>query len=200
MVAAHADIVVNRFNSAAELSTWRYDFGAGGGTYGWNSAEDAGGGMGLGSLQLNMPFPGNAHAFTTDAFSSPVDLSGPSFTQISFDLKVDASSATDAFGNNGYLDFVIRNTGSYDWTPQLGGNVNDANGWTHFSGPLQGSVNAVRAFTFQLYGGPGQNLPGAVTVYLDNIVVTQVPEPGAIAFLSAGVCLLTVVRRHGRKN
>jgi hypothetical protein len=171
------------FDGAASVSSWRLDFGDASGlsTVAWNAVE---GKNGAGSLQLNYHFPNNGVAFTGDVFPSVTDFSGQT---ISFDIKVDPGSATDAFGNNGYYQFVVRNTDGYVYNAQaapLQGNLNDANGWVNFSAPLTGS-NAVRAFTIQLYGGPDQNLPGDVTLYIDNINI--VPEPSAAMLVGLGV-------------
>jgi hypothetical protein len=51
---------------------------------------------------------------------------------------------------------------------------------------LTGPFDAIRGLTFQLYGGPSQNLPGPVTLYIDNVLFTEVPEPSAAALLACG--------------
>lgn len=196
-LAANAFVTMT-FDSAtsADTQSWRADFGDPDSTVSWTVTENAGGGApGSGALQLNMDLNNNSAAFTSDWFSSPgTDVS--SSPTISFDLKVDLSSTDDTFNQNGFLDFVIRNTDSYVWTPQLSGNVDKDNGWVNFSGPLSGSVDQVRAFTLQLYGGASQNITGPVTLYLDNVTIASpVPEPSSAIMSLLGVALLAHRRR-----
>jgi len=98
------------------------------------------------------------------------------------DVKVDPSSAPDAFGNNGFFSLVVRNTGNYDYNQQFGDNIKAADGWRHISvSPLTGGFNDIRGVTWQLYGGPSQNISGPVTLWIDNVAFT--PEPASIALL-----------------
>src|SRR5262249_34957616 len=131
-------------------------------------------------------------AYTRDLFPG---LDGTTFSSLQMDVRVDSSSAVDAFGNNGFFQLVVRNTGNYDYNAQFGDNIRSADGWRHIVvSPLVGQVNDIRGITWQLYGGPSQNLPGPVTLWIDNIVFTPVPEPsswalaalGALALLSCG--------------
>ena len=55
-------------------------------------------------------------------------------------------------------------------------------------------LNKIRAVTFQLYGGPSQNMTGPVTLWIDNVKFTELPEPASVALLGAGA-LLALVRR-----
>lgn len=189
-VSISSAALISGFDDASEVDPWRFDFG-GSGTESWNSSEDADGNAASGALQLVFDFPANGVAFTSDQFGTGQDWT--SYTHIAFDIKVDPASATDAFGNNGCAQFVLRNTDNYDWVEQWGGNVNDADGWVHIETPLLGSHEAVRAFTLQLYGGSGQNLAGPVTLYLDNI--ETIPEPSTLGMTGLAAAGILLIRR-----
>jgi hypothetical protein len=195
--AAHADVIINQFNNAAEVTQWRFDFG--GVTHAeLFSTDDANSNALSGSLKVTLNFPAaNADhkgAYTRDAFFPGVN--GSLFTTLQFDLKVDPNSALDAFGNNGFFSMALRNTDNYNYISQFGDNIRIDAGWRHVSVPLTGPYDAIRALTFQLYGGPSQNLGGPVTLYLDNVFFTEVPEPSSIALLLAGGLAIWICRKQ----
>ena len=193
---AQPTLVVNRFDTATEINDWRFDFGGVAQTKSF-STDNAGGGVPLsGSLEVALTFPAanndSKGAYTNDEFFPGRDLTG---YMLDFDVKVVEGSAPDAFGNNGFFNFALRNTDNYNFINQFGDNVRVSDGWRHVTVPLTGAHNAVRALTFQLYGGPDQNINGTVTLRMDNIVLAPVPEPasiGATALLGA----LAVRRRR----
>ena len=198
-LTAGAQSFLNQFNNAGDIGGWRFDFGGTtGNTVTWNSTEGTGG---AGALQLSMIFNtaqgGNNKAlFTYDKYGSAVNLTG---YVISFDVKVAPGSALDAFGNNGYLQTAIRNTGNYTYQDQSGlaGNVSIAPGWVHFSAVVDvGEGDQTRAFSVQNYGGPGQNINGSVTLFIDNFSVQAVPEPTTLALAGLGLAGMLVVRRR----
>lgn len=180
--AAGAQQVVNSWD--AGLESWRFDYGASGATIVHDPSVDANGNPASGSLKLTMPFDvgangnNNRFAFTGDVFPTATNLS--SFTSLEFSILVAPGSALDAFGNHGYVDFASRETDGYNWNGLAGFNLAPATGWTTITAPAS-SLAATRAFTFQLWGGPQQNITGPVTVWLDN--VRLIPEPAAASLL-----------------
>ncbi len=192
---ASAVLIINDFDS--DLENWRADFGDAGGTIVYDPTEGSPGNP-VGAAKLTFDFPGNSFAFTGDVFGTEMDLTGQS--ALLFDVKVDiASSATDAFGDYGFLQFVSRETGSYTWGGQSGTSLPALSGWQTFSVPTSGDglgMSLTRAFTLQLYGGPSQNISGPVTLWLDN--VRAVPEPSAFA-LTGLFAILGLARSRRRK-
>ena len=197
--------VVNRFDTAGEAGQWRFDFGIGSTSWSWDPTLDSLGNAASGSLKVTIPFQAslgfnNKAALTTDRWYP--GLNGASYTSLDFDIRIDPDSAPDAFGLNGYFTMAIRNTDNYNYIQQFGDNVgvswmvNMPNGWRHVSVPLTGPYDHIRALTFQLYGGPSQNIDGPVTFNLDNIVF--VPEPSSAAIFGLGALGLFVIRRHKR--
>lgn len=203
LTPARADILVNNFNSASEVAQWRFDFGNVAHAESWDSATDANGNAASGSWKVTLTFNSalggnNKGAYTTDRWFPGLD--GSTLANLQFDLKIDPASAPDAFGNNGFFSMAIRNTDNYDFVQEFGGNVKSADGWRHIVvSPLTGPYDHIRALTWQLYGGPSQNIDGPVTLWFDNIQFAEVPEPAGLALLGCcGALLLCQPHRRSR--
>jgi len=188
----------------------RFDFGSPAATVthsiGWSS-QDAANNIGSGSMQLswnwNHAADGDgAAAFTIDLYS----LSAISFASLSFDVRVDPASAADLYNGYGYFEVVSRDGGyGYNKIPtfntELGNptySQNIAGTWEHFVIPLTGIYQPIRAITFQDYNDASRNINGTVTIQIDNLTLTPVPEPSTTALLGLGLCgaLIRVIRRQ----
>lgn len=194
---AQPTLVVNRFDTATEINDWRFDFGGVTQTKTFSTDNAGGGGPASGSMEVALTFPApngdSKGAYTNDEFFPGRDLTG---YMLDFDVKVVEGSAPDAFGNNGFFQFATRNTDNYNFVNQFGDNVRVADGWRHVSVPLTAPVNAVRALTFQLYGGPDQNINGTVTLRIDNVVLTPIPEPASLGALALVGAVVAARRRR----
>ena len=180
------------FDNPGEL--WRYDFGGPGDPIILHDPAEGSPGNPAGAMKLIMPFTGSTFAFTGDAFFPATDLSAAS--ELLFDVKVDTSASTlDAFGNYGFMNFVSRETDNYNWGGQFGANLPAVDGWQTFSVDPS-SMTATRAFTFQLYGGPDQNIFGAVELFIDN--VRLIPEPSSAALIALALCSAPALGRRPR--
>ncbi len=197
-----ADIIVNQFNNAtgaAEVGQWRFDFSSVGHTAVFDSTLDANNNPASGSMRVDLTFNSslgyaNQGAYTTDRWYPGLD--GTTLGTLSFDLRIDPDSAPDFYGNNGYFVMAIRNTDNYNYIQQFGDNVRSDAGWRHVSVPVVGPYDHIRALTFNLYGGPSQDINGDVIFNIDNIMITEVPEPASFALLGLGTCALLVARRR----
>ena len=154
------------------------------------STNDAAGNPASGSIQFTIPMDvtvdgGNTKgAFTFDFYHNGGAASN--LTSLSFDVMVDTNSTpeqTNNFaGGYGYLQFVSRNSSySFNLIPSsafaedVGAAYTGttAGHWQHVVIPLDSTVpdDVIRGLTFQLYGGPGQNISGTVILYFDNLTV-----------------------------
>ena len=173
------DVIISQFNNSGGLAGWRFDYGGVTNLIAFDATQDGNTNSASGSMKVTLGFDAalnasgnNKGAVTIDL---PAPLDGSSFVTLEMDLKIAPGSATDASGNSGYFQMVIRNTGSYAFNSQFGGNVSTNDGWRHIKvTPLAGGVNDIRAITLELYGGAG--LTGPVTFYVDNLKFTR-PSP-----------------------
>jgi len=193
-----------------QVANMRFDYGgttvAAGNSISWSSL-DAAGNPGSGSMKVVVPMSvalnggNNSGGFTLDIYEN-----GPvSFTGLTFDVMADPTSAGEAAGISsgiGYFQVATRD-GSYNFNSigsigeDLGANYtgSPAGTWQHMSASLSGADASVRAITFQLYGGPGQNDTGNEIFYLDNIVLT-VPEPSSLGVVALGIAGWFCARRQ----
>ena len=196
--AGHA-VTINDFDS--DLESWRFDFG---GTAPPSSIihDPAEGSPGnpSGAARLVFGFPnGGSIAFTGDVFGSETDLTSSPF--LKYDVKISGLSSQDAFGNYGFAQFVSRETGGYTWGNQPGYNLpGPTDVWQTFTIPTTSNggldMTNTRAFSFQIYGGPSQNIPGPVVVWLDNIRL--VPEPASLSLFGLAAGMVVLSRRRVR--
>jgi hypothetical protein len=174
---AAADVVISRFDTADDVSKFRFDFGSVPHTESFDPTVDADMNSKSGSMKISLDFNSdmygndNKAAYTHDFFPG---IDATKYDGFAMDVMVDPNSANDAFGQNGYFNAALRNGSNYDYQSQPGMNLNSTAGWQHYEvTPLTGTVDDVRGLTLQLYGGPQQNITGNVTLWIDNIVFEQ---------------------------
>lgn len=199
--------VVNAFDTMSETNGWRQGAGVPGILREW-STNNVGTNLSSGSLKVTIPFDvglygsDNKGQVTKTLWLGGLNVTNYGFTHLAMDVKVDPASATDAFGNNGYFNAAFR-TGFVDepagtntsWVPQIGGNINSANGWVHYEVPITGNLTNTWELTLQDYGAPGQNITGTVIFYVDNIVLK-----GATCYSVAGPTVISVSRNGSNVN
>lgn len=190
-----ADMLVNDFGDGVQ--SWRFDFGSPITPVLSQDPTEGSPDNAAGALRMDMTYVAsqggsNNFAFTGDVFFPATDLTG--FEEVKFDLKIADGATLDAFGNHGFFQFVSRETDSYSFNSVLGTNLAPETGvWKTYSVSAE-TMAATRAFTIQLYGGPGQNIDGPITLFMDNIRLT-VPEPSTIALVGLLACSSIVCRR-----
>jgi hypothetical protein len=199
--------VVDTFDNAGEVGNWRYDFGLPPAnlSLSWDSTMDANNNANSGAMKASILFDAtqggnNKMAFTIDFFPA-ADASV--YPTLDMDFKIQPGSAESfnpGSGIYGYEQWAIRNTGNYNYQSEGGRNFGlgtPAGTWFHVSIPTSSfsqPIDQMRALTLQLYGGPGHNLNGNVTFWMDNIVFT--PEPSAAVILGLGALVVAVRRRN----
>jgi hypothetical protein len=184
-----ADLVVNGFDNASEVSQWRFDYGNPDAHTETFSTDDADGNAASGSMDISLNINTTAQAeyaaYTRDAFFPGVDVS--SYLSVDMDVKVAPGSAVDQYGIAGYFQLWLRNTDSYTSVQQFGDNLVPG-GWRHISVPLgtqdPSTINAVRALTFQLYanqtGSGFTGINGPVDLRIDNVRFVATAPPGVL--------------------
>ncbi len=179
--SASAQVVLNRFDTDAEVSNWRFDFGGVLHSAIFDGTMDADGNAASGSMKVTLTFDTTLGGNNKGAYTRDINpaLDGAQLQRLQMDVFVDPASAMDAFGNFGYFSLVVRNGPSYTYNALANANLTPAGQWIHFDTALSGPVDSIRAVTWQLYGGPSQNINGDVTLWIDNLVFTQPPPTSA---------------------
>ena len=145
--------------------------------------------------------PGLFSAFMTDTIpannlalqqSTPVGSATPGLVQYSFDLLGNTSA-------NGGVAFVhiwdINSTGGViDQGPGLlGPFFPSTSSWTTYTGSFGAPAN-VNHFEIEFDCTTGAASGSAEAFYVDNVVLSQVPEPAALSMVAMG--LFSLVRRN----
>lgn len=145
---------------------------------------------GSGSAQWLISWPGvNDQVMVRRSFNNGDVLNLNNYTNISFDIKYDSTSATDGAGSYGAVEV--------DWIPQSDGWPSTPNtqayqtfaagnnGWQHVSLAISASANpklsAVTGMGIKIQQNKtGNNLTGTTKFWLDNVILgalSQVPSP-----------------------
>jgi PEP-CTERM motif len=218
---ANAQFSSNHFdNSSSFLLAANYNpppiaihFGYGGATVAGNnlvqwSPNDAASSASSGSVELSWVFnhPGDGDesaAFVMDINPDANTL----YSNLSFDLMIGngqsgyGSSTLGASGDYGYMDFFTLNNSYGGYYGDVDQSLTGTPGvWQHFSAALTGNQQAIRALVWQDYNDTGRNILGFETVYIDNLTLTQVPEPTSLALLGLAVPGLVVAARRYRNR
>ena len=147
-----------------------------GSTVGYDATRNAaGGGTPSGSLRLMGNFdPANTGwqeaVFTLDI---PDADAGASFSQISFDVKVDPSSTPRAEGDYGNIQVILRNGSNWDWKQQQPMAALTGTEWTRVTFRLANGEKPIDQITALTVRVAQNALLGPVTVNIDNIAWTE---------------------------
>lgn len=177
---ARADFTINDFNTAADAARWYFEtWSSAPATAEWDPLVDSLGNPNSGSLKIVIDFDaaaGKNDANFSQTFASPVDAT-PATLMIA-DILVAEDSPDTPWGDEGYMQLVARTGDNWDWTTQLGANLDSDGQWRALDIPPVAPLSDVRALTFQLWGGGDQALQGRTTIWLDNIhFIGDFPDP-----------------------
>ena len=167
------------------MDAWFFDFGGVTHTNSFDPTMDGNTNANSGAMKVVLGFSTNLIASSDNRGAYTVPLSAPianndvlNLDSIHMDLKVDPASAQDAFGLNGYFALVLRTGPTWFWAQQFSDNIGanyqvDSNGWRHIDQPITlQDTNAVHHVTWQLWGNDSQDIPGPVTLWIDNLYFT----------------------------
>ncbi len=175
------------YNFASDLEGWSGDEPAGfPATYSWDAA---GGSTGGGCMEVQ--FGGTGTNEMDPIVTLPSTLNQEQYFQVSIHMKVDSSSGTTGTGGSGgygNLQAVFRDA-SYSWDSIWYGAVYPpaANGWVTYTFTIPSPYKPAEQYLqFQFQGNSGTGYSAPVTVYIDNITISPVPNPWVIdAFTNA---------------
>ncbi len=164
------------YNFSSDLQGWHGNETAPmAGTYSWNAT-----GSSTGSGCMQVDFDGTV----TTEIDPVVDLAGPlnqnQYLSVSVHLKVDSSSGTTgAGGSGGYgtLQAIFRDA-TWSWDSIWYGTIFPpaASSWVTYTFVIPNPYKAAEAhLQFQLQGSASYS--GPVTVYIDNVTITPLPNP-----------------------
>jgi len=167
LAADSAPVVNLTFDKPDDIQDWSFEFGGVEHTEAF-SHDDAGGKKDSGSLEVVMKFPAkdgeHKGAYT---FTLPEPIDATKLEKLELDLKVVDGSAPDSQGDNGYFSVAFRNDAG-DWDEKFQDSIRVSDGWRHVSEQIDSDTKSLKSVTFQLWGGPDQNISGPVTLRLDN--------------------------------
>ena len=192
--AQTTNYLVDQFDTDTTYLLGNQGWGTAAPTISWDDSQNATTTMGpnnpgSGSAEWAIAWPTvNDQVMVTHSFNGDV-LNLNNYTNISFDIKFDTTSATDGAGSYGGVEV--------DWVPQSDGWPSTPNtvayqtftagnnGWQHVSLPISASANpkltSVTSMGFKIQQNKtGSNLTGTTTFWLDNIIlgaVTQIARP-----------------------
>src|SRR5216683_2368603 len=144
---ASAQIVLNRFDTDAEVSNWRVDFGGVAHSAVFDGTMDADGNITSGSMKVTLTFDTTLGGNNKGAYTRNINpaLDGAVLQRLQMDVYVDPASTMDAFGNYGYFSLVVRNGPFYTYNSLVNANLTPAGQWIHFDTALSGPVDSIRA-------------------------------------------------------
>ena len=190
-------LVLNRFDTPAEVSGYAYSAWNGSpGTFSW-STNDAGGSVPTsGSMEMQITYGPGENGGAIYSTAPAVDVSKA--TALEFDLMVDPASPVDPNGNAFYFQIGF-NSPSYNkignfWLGPSGNNFTPGV-WQHFKlGITPGSLGTGEAQLFINPYDTSYTSPTTPIVYIDNIVfdVPVAPPPPPTLTISKPVKGLNV--------
>ncbi len=175
----------NSFDSAASTASFVQWWGTA--TMSWDPTLDAANDSASGSVKYVAPFTGaGGDQFMTHftianrwGWDAGFVLDATTYTNLSFDIKVDPSSPLTPGGNYGYLEVGLTTTPGWGTTYLPGFNIPaTATNWTHINLPLNPTLNnidkVVGYFVKMWSNGAHTN---TLTFNLDNVMYTKPTAP-----------------------
>lgn len=176
--------LVDSFDNSASLGGWYYQaWNNSMGTISFSPTNDAQGNPSSGSMAMTTVFgPSSTTNGNGGAYRFPVnDLDASAYTALECDVKVDAASGLDQYGNAADFKLGVFTTSGYNYhaIDNNVGIVSTNNGWAHLVIPAsmigQTEWGDVKEVFIQLYDNNYTTMQTA-TIYVDNIKFTG-PDP-----------------------
>lgn len=199
--------VIDQFNGPSSISTWFTYFQPTPVSFAFDTANAGGGAPGSGSMKITADFSSNRQGFGIARTLSGVPwvtslrIPNTAYAYLSLDIRWDPGSVLDGNGTLPSFAPATFSSGLAIQSPATvvaspAGNL----GWVHVVVPLSPATTApdVAGFVFWMWGtdssGP-LSINKPVTCWIDNVELTNVPEPGSFALLICGGLVLSRLRR-----
>ncbi|HVU27453.1 MAG TPA: hypothetical protein VHG71_06915 [Verrucomicrobiae bacterium] len=200
-IATHAqNYIADQFDSDTTLSLQNQGWGSAVPIVLWDSTQNAtttdgpnNDGSGSSLWSITWPITGDQIMVANWFDGSGTVLNLNNYTNVSFDIMFDPSSATDGAGSYGGIEFgIIPQSDGWPSTA-LGiytSATNNGNGWIHVNIPINGAsnqkFNAVTGYYIKMQQNrTGANLTGTTMFWLDNIIFEANTAPPPKVTLSA---------------
>jgi hypothetical protein len=204
--------VLDQFNDASSANSWFIWYDSTPVAFTYDAADAGGGPAGSGSLKVTADFSvlnagfGIGRMLSGIPWYPSVTIPSTAYAYVSMDIRWDPSSMLDGAGTFPSILIDEFDTGLLIQNPEriVTTPAGDSN-WVHTVIPAPGtdSVFDLAGFAFRMWGFDSSgsfsiNIP--VTFWIDNIELTNVPEPGSFALLICGGLFLARLRRSGSRS
>lgn len=176
-VQATDDYLAAAFDSPDQVSKWARWWGGAAQTYDFDDSKDAGGVAGSGALKATVDFDvaafGGDNQFAVRGDFPDATIDGTKYTDLSFKLRWASTSAKNAAGDFGYLEYGFRNS---DWSQTwLGGTTiasDSADKWVEIKAPIASTLaklDSISGVVLKLWSGNAGGLTGSTVFWVDNV-------------------------------
>ena len=199
--------VIDQFNNPTSVNSWFTWWATTPVTLTYDTADAGGGPPGSGSMKVTADFSSNnggfgiARTLSGVPWDTSVSIPPTAYPYLSMDIRWDPSSVLDGNGTlpsyivDGFSStFLIQTPETIDASPA--GNL----GWVHVVVPFPEAPTGsdLSGILFRMWGGDSSgplSINQPVTFWIDNLELTNVPEPGSFALLICGGLFLLRLRR-----
>lgn len=174
---AVGDLILNTFDSAAELTAQDNDWGGASAT--WDGTADAGGGASPGALHVVIPY---SNPDPTSWQETQVGRNFPwnndnyqplgSYAFLEYDVKVDTANSPFP-ASDGTWAICQPIVQQWDWTPLGEVQINNT-GWVHVKQSVAG-VNKLAHLVLSFHAKWGVYTTNAIAYWIDNVKLTVPP-------------------------
>lgn len=199
--------VIDQFNGPSSINSWFTLWQATPVTFTYDAADAGGGPAGSGSMKVTADFSsvnggfGIARTLSGVAWDASVSIPSTAYSYFSMDIRWDPSSMLD--GNGTLPSYMIQDFNSALETQYPETIVTSPAGdlnWVHVVIPVPEvtSGSGLSGFLFRMWGGDpsgSMSINKPVTFWIDNLELTNVPEPDSFALLICGGLFLVRLRR-----
>jgi hypothetical protein len=181
VLSAQAQLILNTFDSAGELTASDNDWSGGSATLAWDGTVDAGDGASPGSLHVTCPYQSIGSGWQEFQVGRNIPWNNGNyqplgtFINIEFDVKVDVANSFPAISGDWAMGQIIIQT--WNWSPLSSVTITNSTGWQHYSASLSG-VSTLAHLIVDFHTGDNTHYPtNQISYWIDNVKLTAPPLP-----------------------